>query len=359
MGSTDVGSHPGGAKKLLTAVDGGNGDVDRSVPRADRGRRRSVPHLYLGAMANQNNASGDKHISYPSAGHDRDARGRSGRGVRARVRQRRHHHGRRAAIAKDARRGQRPRRAMADLDELRGGLGGAEQASSTSTSRRCARSRSAIRARGGARREPTCQAPSIDATGINATTLYAPERFPQILRAQTDLMVQAMACGLTSVGVIQALAAHQRADHEPVPGHADVRPGLRHAQPPGVALRRVARHRAPEFADVRAAGARGGSTQFAYLLDQLAARPEGGGTMLDHSLVLLLHRGLRRQHARPRRHAVHPRGRAGGALKTGRLFEYGYRRHSDLLATLARAMGDTSVWTWGQGGQGPLPGLLV
>jgi hypothetical protein len=41
MGGTDVGSHPGGAKKLLTATDGGNGDLARSpAPGAHGGRRR-------------------------------------------------------------------------------------------------------------------------------------------------------------------------------------------------------------------------------------------------------------------------------------------------------------------------------
>ena len=50
----------------------------------------------------------------------------------------------------------------------------------------------------------TCAEPRIDGDGLTPATLYAPERFPQILRAQTDLMVQAMACGLTKVGVIQA-----------------------------------------------------------------------------------------------------------------------------------------------------------
>jgi len=45
---------------------------------------------------------------------------------------------------------------------------------------------------------------SFDADRARWVALYAPERFPQILRAQVDLMVQAMACGITRVGVIQA-----------------------------------------------------------------------------------------------------------------------------------------------------------
>src|SRR6185295_2365623 len=47
-------------------------------------------------------------------------------------------------------------------------------------------------------------------SGLDPTNLYAPERFPQILRAQMDVMVQAMACGKTRVGVIQA--SHHTSD---------------------------------------------------------------------------------------------------------------------------------------------------
>lgn len=52
-------------------------------------------------------------------------------------------------------------------------------------------------------------------------------------------------------------------------------------------------------------------------------------------------------------------GGAGGALRTGRLFDTAGRRHSDLLGTIAHAMGDTSITTYGQGGQVLLPGLLA
>src|SRR5512144_2598287 len=68
MGPTDSGSHPGGAKKLLTATDGGNGEsLDRYLART-LGATAPYRHVYVGAMATHNNASGDKFISYPSAG---------------------------------------------------------------------------------------------------------------------------------------------------------------------------------------------------------------------------------------------------------------------------------------------------
>ena len=68
MGATDSGSHPGGAKKLLTAVDGGNGtSLDQALAQT-AGKDAPFRHLYLGAMAAQNSPSGDKFISYPSPG---------------------------------------------------------------------------------------------------------------------------------------------------------------------------------------------------------------------------------------------------------------------------------------------------
>ncbi|MCB9600951.1 MAG: DUF1552 domain-containing protein [Sandaracinus sp.] len=68
MGSADEGSHPGGAKKLLTNVDGGNGMSLDQFLASSVGRGAPFPHLYLGAQATVNGASGDKFISYPTAG---------------------------------------------------------------------------------------------------------------------------------------------------------------------------------------------------------------------------------------------------------------------------------------------------
>ena len=51
-------------------------------------------------------------------------------------------------------------------------------------------------------------------------------------------------------------------------------------------------------------------------------------------------------------------GRAGGSLRTGRVFDFGYRRHSDLLVTIANAMGD-GLTSFGQASAGGLPGVLA
>lgn len=94
--------------------------------------------------------------------------------------------------------------------------------------------------------------------------------------------------------------------------------------------------------------------QFAYLLDQLAARPDGAGTMLDSSVVLL---ASEVSDGNTHAHDDMPFVLAGGPpLRTGRLFDAGGRRHSDLLLTIARAMGDGAP-SFGQACQGTLPAL--
>ena len=67
-GPTDNGSHPGGAKKLLTSVDGGGGQsIDNHLAHTV-GADRPWRHLYLGAQAASLGASGDKFITYAGPG---------------------------------------------------------------------------------------------------------------------------------------------------------------------------------------------------------------------------------------------------------------------------------------------------
>ena len=87
-------------------------------------------------------------------------------------------------------------------------------------------------------------------------------------------------------------------------------------------------------------------------------RPEGTGTMLDNSVVLLC---SEISDGNSHSHDDMPfvlAGGAGGALRTGRLYNTSGRRHSDLLLTIARAMGDGAA-SFGQASSGPLPVLAV
>jgi hypothetical protein len=202
----------------------------------------------------------------------------------------------------------------------------------------------------------SCGQPMIDAAGIDASTLYAPEMFPKILRAQTDLMVQAMACGLTRVGVIQA--AHHTSDlimsrfaNTPL---YEAGFDMRSHQASHYGATHDPSHH--EYADY-VKQVRWWVDQFGYLLGQLAARPEDGGTMLDHSLVLLCTEIC---DGNTHLHDDMPfvlAGGGGGAIRTGRFMDVGYRRHGDLYVAIANALGD-GIGSFGDASSGPLPNLL-
>lgn len=356
MGSTDVGSHPGGAKKLLTGVDGGNGiSIDQRLAQTV-GAGDPFRTLYLGAMANQNGASGDKHISYVAPGvtatPDDDpvaafSRVFAGTGTTT---------GGGTDPAKQRRLSVLDR-AKGDLDDLRGQLDGPERSKLDLHFEALREVEQRLTGGGGGGGGASCTAPSIDAAGITSSTLYAPERFPQILRAQIDLMVQAMACGVTRVGVIQGSIHTSELIMSRFMGTPMYDPGfdMRSHQASHYGATHDTQHR-EYLAFVRQAT--WWMEQLAYLLGQLAARPEDGGTMLDHSLVLSCTEVC---DGNTHGHDDMPfilAGGGSGRVHTGRLMNLGYRRHSDLLVSIANAMGD-SLGAFGEASSGGIPGLLA
>jgi len=360
LGATDVGSHPGGAKKLLTAVDGGNGiSIDQRLANSV-GANAPFRSLYLGAMANHNGASGDKHVSYVAPGiaatpddnpveafmrvfGGTGTTGGGGGGTDPRA-------ARRLSVLD---------RARGDLETLRGKLGTTEQTKLDLhlESVREVERRIMATGGGGVGGGASCDMPSIDAAGLDASTLYVPEKFPQILRAQIDLMVQAMACGLTRVGVVQASVHTSELIMSRFMGTPMYDPGfdMRSHQ---------ASHYGPAHDQSKreyvafAQQATWWVEQLAYLLGQLAARPEDGGTMLDHSLVLFCSEVC---DGNTHGHDDMPfilAGGGSGRVRTGRIFNLGYRRHADLLLSIANAMGD-NISAFGDASSGGIPGLLA
>jgi hypothetical protein len=353
MGPTDAGSHPGGAKKLLTGVDQGNGEsLDRYLARTVGG---SAPfrHLYLGAMATQNNASGDKFISYPSAGttaapeddpataFDRLFGSTSG------------------PPSPGAPKGPDPTEvsvidaALDDMNDLQARLGDVEKAKLALHLEALRDVERRIKGLAGDAL-PACNQSLGSVGGIDRTRLYDPAQFPDILRAQMDLMVQAMACGLTKVGVVQASEHTSELIMSRFAGTPLYTPGydMRSHQASHYGQSSDAKytqyvHQRTWFVE-----------QLAYLLDQLKSRPEGSGTMLDQTLVLLC---SEISDGNTHSHDDMPFILAGGsvAVRSGRLLDFGSRRHSDLLGSIAHAMGDPSVTTYGQDGSGLLPGLFA
>ncbi len=361
MGGTDAGSHPGGARKLLTGVDGGNGmSIDRYLA-STVGADRPYRHINLGAMANHNGASGDKHISYPSAGvsappEDNPAAAFSnlfgdvqpGTGG-----------GTGEPSAKARRRLTAIDFAKGDLERLRSDLDDREQAklSLHLEAFREVELRLGGMGGGGGSTGTDCSMPYVNLDGVDQGLLYDPARFPAILRAQTDVMVQAMACGLSRVGVIQGSHHTSELIMSRFEGTEMYDPGfdMRSHQASHYGASHDLGHR--EFRDY-VAQRTWWAEQFSYLLQELDARPEGDGSMLDHSLVLLCSEV---SDGNTHSHDDMPfilAGGGGGTIRTGQLWQSGYHRHGDMLAALAHAMGEP-VGGWGQNSGGPLPGLLV
>ncbi len=362
MGSTDEGSHPGGAKKLLTNRDGGAGtSVDQHLANTV-GAGSMHRHVYLGAQANANGASGDKHISYPSAGVTvapeddpiRAFRRLFGAGTPGPAP---------APMAMTA--ALEDERSildasLADLDELRARAAGVESVKLDLHLEALRELEGRLRAMSmsmmsGAPPSGQCASPSLSYAELTGSALYAPENFPSILRAQMDLMVTAMACGLTKVGVIQGSSHTSELIMSRFMGSEMYDRGfdMRSHQASHYGSRQDRANRLfTDFVKQR----RWWVSQFAYLLEQLRARPEGDGTMLDHSVVLLCSEV---SDGNTHSHADMPfvvAGRAGGCISTGRVIEQN-RRHGDLLAALAVAMGER-VSGWGDASGEALPGLL-
>ena len=347
MGPTDAGSHPGGAKKLLTAVDGGNGEsIDRWLAR-NVGQSAPVSHLYLGAMAAQNNASGDKFISYVGPGTT-VAPEDDPRSAFARL----------FGGAKPGQAGPDPDdvsvldTAFADLEELRKRTGDVEKAKLDLHLEALRDVEKRVKGLG-AVATASCTNPVVNLNGIDSGKLYDAATFPQILRAQSDLMVQSMACGLTKVGVLQCSQHTSELIMSRFPGSTLYKPNFD-----------MRSHQASHYGDANDSKFADYSaqrtwfvSQAAYVLEQLAARPEGTGTMLDNSIVVVCSEV---SDGNVHSHDNMPFlvcGRGGGALRSGRIIDAGGRRHGELWVSLARAMG-ANLGSFGSGG-GPLPGVLV
>jgi hypothetical protein len=355
MGPTDAGSHPGGAKKLLTATDGGNGQsIDRRL--ADSiGASYPFRSLYLGAMATQNNASGDKFISYPSAGttvapQDNPLQAFStlfGGGTMP-------------APSGGGAQSADPTQlsvidaAIADINDLKSRLGDVEKSKLDLHLQAMKDLENRLNGMGGMAPLASCNQSLASLSEVDPSRLSVDEDFPKILRAQIDVMVQAMACGLTKIGVVQASQHTSELIMSRFQGTPMYTPNFD-----------MRSHQASHYGQSSSTLFTSYTqqvtwfvSQFAYLLDQLSQRPEGAGTMLDNSIVLLC---SEISDGNTHSHDDMPfiiGGKAGGALRTGQIFDFNGRRHADLLLSIAHAMGD-SMTSFGDSSSGLLPNLVV
>jgi hypothetical protein len=177
---------------------------------------------------------------------------------------------------------------------------------------------------------------------------YVNDQFPTVGRAQLDLLLAAVGCGLTNVASIQFA-------HTVAPqvfswlGLGEGHHSLSHIGDDNQAG--VAQFVAAErwFAE-----------QFVYLVQRLAETPdpEGGGTLLDTSLVV-----WSKEMGDSRLHVCKDvpfvlAGKAGGYLAPPRYLKLAGESHQKLLVAISQAMGLTNqTFGDGSGGSGPLAGL--
>lgn len=170
---------------------------------------------------------------------------------------------------------------------------------------------------------------------------------PEVMQAQLDLGIMAMACDLTRVVSVQV---SNSVNHIRYPwlnsmgdGHA-----LSHAGPSNEDAREQWIARDQWHAQ-----------QFAYMLEQLDSIPEGDGTMLDNTVLLWV-----MEIAQGNTHSLETMpfvvaGNVDNQLKTGRYVQYsGTKSHNDLLTTLGKLY-DLDINSFGDERfcNGPLSGI--
>lgn len=343
MGDYDNYSHPGGAAKLLTAANNAaNESIDQYLART-AGAADAFSHLYLGVMACQNSRALDAFISYalpetPIAPEDDpaqafDALFNSGG---------------------DARTGSVLDAVNEDLRRLQSRLGGVEAQKLEYLTESLRELERRVETSGSL--SESCETSALDLSGFSADTLYEHARFPAILKAQTDLMVLAMRCGFTRVGTIQCsfhtgdLIMSRFEGTEMYDPSTDMR--SHQASHYGSSLENGAAELSAFLAQRRWF-----VSQFAYLLEQLDAVPEGDGTMLDNSVVVLCSEV---SDGSSHNHDNMPfivAGGGGGAIEGGRLLSFEDEPHGNLWVSVANALGE-DIARFGDRSTGPLPGLL-
>jgi hypothetical protein len=185
--------------------------------------------------------------------------------------------------------------------------------------------------------------------------LNSPESYPAIGKLHMDLLVMALRCDLTRVATLQWSAS---TNNKPYPYLMyDAGDGPK----PIAGDEHVMGHQ-PDT-DVHAWGAlrvirRWYMEQFAYLLAALDGTPEGDGTMLDNTVILL---GSEVARGNTHSHSDAPfliAGSGGGYFKTGQYVQFDATPHNNLLVSLLHSMGvEATSFGSPEFCTGPLSGL--
>ena len=178
--------------------------------------------------------------------------------------------------------------------------------------------------------------------------VFDEQHFAEVARAQIDRTVAALACDVTRFASIQCSTAVNALRPlflgiDNYQGHS-----LSHAGD-AISSMQVQWERVLLWY----------SSQFAYLLDSLAAVPEGDGTLLDHSLVLWFSEISRGNSHNLGEIPFVLAGGANGRLRTGRYLRYDGASHNDLLVAVLHLLGvEVPTFGYPELCTGPLTGLL-
>ena len=192
----------------------------------------------------------------------------------------------------------------------------------------------------------SCTVPEI-AGGLNPS---ADADFPEVGRAQMDMIVAAMACGVTNVASLMWGPAPYGSNFGWVPGvSGDANfHSLSHAASGDDGAQ-----------DQLQAIARWFTQQFAYLVQRLKDIPEGDGTMLDNCLVVWVTENSQSNNHSGNNMPYVTAGRAGGAIEPGRFLTYDSVPHNQMLVSIGQAMGlDIEQFGDPQYGSGGLVGVV-
>lgn len=359
MGGTDSGSHPGGAKKLLTAADYGNNEsIDQHLSRSI-GASSPWRHLYLGVHATLGGASGDKHIAYPTAGSSMTPEDDPRRAFAALFGGAGSTGGGGSGTS-----GGDPTEISVidgmidDMNALRGRLGRLEQAKLDVHLEALRELELRIRGTGGGGSAggADCGAPTLGLDGVTDAALSDPSGYPTVLSAQSELAVLALSCGLTRVVTLQNSTHTSELIMSRFAGSEMYDPGydMRSHQASHYGSRHdSASHEFRAYAQQRTWWV----SQAKAILDRLDSIPDGDGTMLDTTIVVICTEVCDgNNHLHDNMPFVVCGGGALG-LAQGRLIEAGGARHGDLYIALAQALGD-DLWRFGDASSGPLSGVL-
>src|SRR5262249_7153380 len=156
------------------------------------------------------------------------------------------------------------------------------------------------------------------------------DKFPDILKLQTDLVVMALQCDLTRVATLQlenSVGGTRFTWLGATRGHHDMSHDPDTAEDTKEILDQI-----NEWLGV----------QFAYLLTQMKAVKEEDGTLLDNSLVLWVNELSRGNSHSNMDMPFLMAGHAGGALRTGRFLKFDSKTavpHNNLLVSILNLFG--------------------